>query len=446
MTLPPGPDGLAPLRLMQWIRDPFAFLDRAQARFGDTFTMDLPVQKFVIVSEPETVKQVFALGADEANSGEAAFLLKPFLGKSSHILLDGQPHQRHRKMMQPAFHGERMHAYGRTMTALAHDSIDSWPVGEPFAVHGPMQSVTLDVIIRTVFGIEEGARFKRLAHLLKSRLNANASPWLLFPIVQKDLGPLSPWGRVKRFQETSGQILREEIRMGREKGTAGRTDVLAMMLDARDDAGQPLTEDEIHDELVTLLIAGHETTATSLAWALRWILPEPGLVSRLRDEIASAAGDAERIAKLPLLDATVKESMRLQPIVPLVGRVLKRPMKIGGFELPAGALVAPCIYLVHMRRSLYPDPRRFRPERFLTFKPSPSEWLPFGGGLRRCIGAAFAIYEMKMVLASMLPRIDARLANEDVGMSRRGITLTPEGGLPIVVTARRSRQGAARAA
>ncbi len=432
------------MNTVRWLRDPFGFLDQAHARFGDSFTLRLAMLTVVIVSDPETVKQVFALGPDEAHAGEANAVLKAFLGPSSLILLDGAPHQRHRKMMQPAFHGERMHAYGRTMIDLANDSIDGWPVGRPFAVHKPMQSVTLDVIIRTVFGVEEGARFRRLAGLLKDLLDTGTSPLLLFPFMQRDLGRLTPWKRLQDVGARSSEILREEIRAGRERGTAGRTDVLAMMLDARDEAGQPLSEDEVHDELLTLLLAGHETTATSLAWALRWILPDANLVARLREEIATAAGDPERIAKLALLDATVKESLRLQPIVPVVGRLLKQPMRIGGMDLPRGTIVSPSMYLVHRRPSLYPDPTRFRPDRFLTFKPSPSEWLPFGGGLRRCIGAAFAVYEMKMVLSTLLPRVDAHLASDDVRVVRRSITLAPGAGLPIVVTARRSRHVAGK--
>jgi cytochrome P450 len=443
MALPPGPNDNQALNLYRWMRDPFAYLDAAHARFGDAFTMRLPDFTFVVVSEPEAVKQVFAMGADEAHAGEANFVLRPFLGPWSLLLMDGAPHMRHRKMMMPAFHGERMHAYGRTMMDLAHDSIDSWPVGEPFAVHAPMQGITLGVIIRTVFGVESGPRFTRLADLLRRGLKAGAWPGLLFPLMQKDLGPMSPWGKFRRLGDQSSAILREEIRRGRDRMTAGRTDVLAMMLDARDDSGQPLTEDEIHDELVTLLVAGHETTATALAWALRWIVPDRSLVARLRDEIAGAGGDPARISKLELLDATVKESLRLQPIVPFVGRIMKERTQLGPLDLPAGTAVAPCVYLVHRRTSIYPEPTSFRPERFLTFKPSPSEWLPFGGGLRRCIGAAFAMYEMKMVLAAVLPRIDARLAGE-VHLVRRGITLAPSGGMPVVLTARRSRQTPAR--
>jgi cytochrome P450 len=240
-----------------------------------------------------------------------------------------------------------------------------------------------------------------------------------------------------------------------------------MMLDARDDKGRPLSEDEVHDELVTLLVAGHETTATALAWTLRWLLPDRELIGRLNEEIASAGVDPMRLAKLPLLDATVKEALRLQPVIPMVGRVLQEPMKIGGRELPAGVLVAPSIYLVHRRPSLYPEPERFRPERFLDFnrvagepppaqtsgdfvpyrfKPAAWEWLPFGGGIRKCVGAAFAMYEMKMVLAAILPRVEMRLALDRVREVRRTITVTPERGLPVVVTAKRSRAAGVRAA
>lgn len=447
MLLPPGPRLPAAVQVLRWLRNPFAVMDACQARFGDTFTLRLPMvaNGLVLVSNPDVVKEVFALGPDEGHAGKANLILQPFVGKHSLLLLDGAEHLRQRKMMLPAFHGERMHGYGLSMLELAHDSIDQWPVGERFPAHRPMQAITLQVIIRTVFGIGEGPRFLELADVLTRALNAGAWPGLFFTFMQRDLGPYSPWGRFLRLMTRASAILRGEIRRGLQVGSAGRTDVLAMLLEARDEAGDPLTEDEIHDELVTLLVAGHETTATSLAWALRWILPDRALVGRLRDEIATASGDPPRIAKLELLDATVRESLRLQPIVPVIGRVLQQPMRFAGLELPAGAAVAPAIYLVNRRPALYPEPDRFYPERFLTFKPAPWEWLPFGGGLRRCIGAAFAVYEMKMVLAAMLPRVDARLATDHVRPSRRGITITPSGGLPIVVTGHRPRPAAVRA-
>jgi cytochrome P450 len=448
MPLPPGSEAPPALQVVPWLRSPFRLLAENRARYGDAFT--LRILKFphpiVIFSDPEAVKDLFSLAADEGHAGKANVVLKPFLGQHSLILLDGEEHLRQRKMMLPAFHGERMHAYGRTMIDLAHESIDGWPIGRRFAVHRYMQSITLQVIVRTVFGVEAGPRFAELADVLTRGLDIAAWPGFLFPWMQRDLGPWSPWGRYSRLSGRASEILRAEIRRGRAQGTAGRNDVLAMLLDARDEAGDPLTEDEVHDELVTLLIAGHETTATALAWTLRWLLPEAALVARLRDEIATARGEPQRLAKLELLDATVKEALRMQPIVPLVGRVLQKPTRIGRWDLPGDALAAAAIYLVHRRPELYPDPERFRPERFLGFKPAPWEWIPFGGGLRRCIGAAFAVYEMKMVLGALLPRVDLRLDAPRIRATRRGVTIAPSDGLPVVVTAKRSRQTAARAA
>ncbi len=449
MALPPGPSAPSAIQLLRWIRAPFPWLDECSARFGDAFTLRLPFMPMpiVIAASPAGVKDVFGMGPDAAHAGKANVVLKPLLGEHSLLVLDGAEHLRQRKMILPAFHGERMHAYGRTMLDMAHESIDSWPVGTPFAIHRPLQAITLQVILRTVFGIGEGPRFAELATLLSAALEITAHPALLFPVMQRDLGRFSPWGRFKRLGARSTEILRAAIRHGREHGTAGRTDVLAMLLDARDEAGRALTEDEIHDELVTLLVAGHETTATALAWALRWLLLDREICDGLRDEIAGADGDPGRIAKLELLDATVKEALRLQPVVPVVGRILQEPTTVGGVPLPAGIMVSPSIYLVHRRPSLYPEPNRFSPQRFLGWKPAAWEWLPFGGGLRKCVGAAFAQYEMKMVLASVLPRIDMRLANERVRTVRRGITLAPGAGLPVVVTTKRSRESCvARAA
>jgi cytochrome P450 len=444
MPLPPGPEILPAIQVLRWMRTPFRVLDECHARFGDAFTMRLPglSSGVVVVSDPLAVKDVFGLGPDEGHAGKANFVLKPLLGEHSLLLLDGAEHLRQRKMILPAFHGERMHAYGRTMIGLTHEEIDRWPLGKRFAVHRPMQEITLGVIVRTVFGVQGGPRFAELAELLKRVLDIAQHPIYLFPWMQKDLGRLSPWGRFLRFGERASAILRAEIRRGREQGTQGRTDVLAMMLDARDEKGAPLSEDEIHDELVTLLVAGHETTATALAWALRWLLPDRELLGKLKDEIATAGGDPLKIAKLELLEGTVKESLRLQPVIPMVGRVLQGREKIGTWDLPAGTFVAPAIYLVHRREALYSEALKFKPERFLEFKPAAWEWLPFGGGLRKCVGAAFAMYEMKMVLATMLPRIEMRLATERVKPVRRAVTITPSEGLPVVLTAKRSRRDA----
>jgi cytochrome P450 len=447
MALPPGPSTPPAIQVVRWLSTPFRVMEECRARFGDVFTLRFPrMPGVVVVADPLAVKDLFGLGPDEGHAGKANFVLKPVVGEHSLLLLDGAEHLRQRKMILPAFHGERMLAYGRTMIEMTHASIDGWPLGRRFPAHRPMQSITLQVILRTVFGVEDGPRFAELANVLTRMLDATANPLLLLPFLQKDLGALSPWGRFARLARQAQAILRAEIRRGREKGTGGRTDVLAMMLDARDELGRPLGEDEVLDELVTLLVAGHETTATALAWTLCWLLPDRELVARLKEEIATAGGDPSRIAKLELLDATVKEALRLQPVVPVAGRVLQEPARIGTLDLPRGVIVSASIYLVHRRPSLYPEPARFRPERFVGAKPAAWEFLPFGGGLRKCVGAAFALYEMKMVLAAMLPRVEMRLAADRVREVRRAITVTPEGGLPVVLTAKRSREAAPRAA
>lgn len=427
------------LTMARWIRTPFRLLDETQRRYGDVFTLPLPFAPnaekaaLVAVADPAIIKEVFALGPDEAHAGEANIVLKPFLGVHSLLLLDGAAHLRHRKMILPAFHGERMLAYGRTMMELADDAIDRMPVGRPFRVHGPMQSLTMEVIVRTVFGVEDARRFGELKRVLTKSLDASAWPPLLFPFMQRDLGPLSPWGRWVRLRDRASQLIRAEIEGARRANDRSRADILSMMLQTE------LSDDEVLDELVTLLVAGHETTATSLAWALRWILPNRKLVGELRDELESAGRDPAKIAKLELLDDVAKETLRLQPVIPMVGRVLQQPMRVGEWDLPRGALVAPAIYLVHRRPSLYPNPTAFEPRRWRGVKPAAWEFLPFGGGLRKCIGASFAIYEMKMVLATLIPRVEMHLARQDVRVARRSITLTPSGGLPVIVTAKRPR-------
>lgn len=441
--LPPGPQRLSLLQVAQWLRRPFPFLEECAERYGETFTVQIAagMPLMVILSNPDHIREVFAADGDAMHAGEMAVTLKPFLGARSLILLDGAEHMRMRKLMLPPFHGERMHAYGRQMVECTHASVDAWPRGEVFPIHQPMQRVTLDVILRTVFGIDEEGPRERLGALLEELLDLAAWPGLLIPAMQRDLGPWSPWGRFARRAERASDVLIDEIERRRREGTAGRVDILSMLVDARDENGEGLSITDLRDELVTLLVAGHETTATALAWAFRWILASPDVLARLRDEIMGSVEGAEvapeRVARLEYLDAVVRETLRLQPVIPLVGRVLKRPARVGPYELPAGVAVVPSIYLTHRRASLYPEPARFDPERFLKRKYSPSEWLPFGGGIRRCIGAAFALYEMKMVLATVLHRVDLRAApGYDITPVRRSITLTPRYGTPVIVAAR----------
>jgi cytochrome P450 len=429
----------------RWLNRPFELLDELAARYGEAFMFRLPgLPRLAMFADPEAVKEIFADDGDTMQAGRFNAPLRAFVGDKSLLVLDGREHKRQRKLMLPPFHGERMQAYGQVMLDLSNESIDKWPLGESFSVHPFLQTVTLRVIIRTVFGIDEGARLDRMTHDITRLLELGSWGPLLVPWVRVDLGPRSPWGAFRRAGESVNRELLGEIRQRRAHGAGGRTDVLSLLLEARDDQGEPMTEMELRDELVTLLVAGHETTATSLSWALRWILASPDVERRLREELetASSGGEPspEKIAKLPYLDAVARETLRLQPVVPLVGRVLATPTRVGGYDLPAGMGVACSMYLAQRRPSVYPDPTRFDPERFLGTKISPNEFFPFGGGVRRCIGMAFALYEMKMVLASVVVRTRMHLEpGSRVRPVRRSITLSPSDGLRVVLDERRAR-------
>jgi cytochrome P450 len=299
------------------------------------------------------------------------------------------------------------------------------------------------VILRTVFGFREGPKRAKFEQMLKELLDLASWPPLLLPVMQKDLGPWSPWGKWIRKKRAADVHLFAELAERRAQGDTGRNDVLSLLLAARDEQGNPMTDEELRDELTTLLVAGHETTATAIAWALRWILASPDVEARLRAEIRDAGELVpETIAKLEYLDAVIRESMRLSPVIPIVGRILKRPATIGGWDLPAGVGVLCSIYLAHRRADTYPRPWLFDPERFLKKKFTPYEIFPFGGGIRRCIGMSFAMYEMKMVLATVLSRAELALApKRPIVAVRRSITLAPSEGLPLVVRSlRKERQ------
>jgi cytochrome P450 len=435
---------LSPIDLVRWLRRPMQLFDDYHARFGDVFSFRLRgvPGSVVVVADPDAVRDVFAEGHETMHAGEANAVLKPFMGEQSLILLDDQPHVRQRKLLMPPFHGERMQQYGREMIAQTEASIDRWPVGSPFSIQSQFRAVTLQIILRTVFGLEEGPRLQRLSALLARTLDAAEDPFLLLPPLQIEISPRFGWGRFKHGAREVDTMLFEEIARRRQEGTKERTDILSLLLDARDESGEAMTDVELRDELVTLLVAGHETTATALAWTFRFLLESRACLDELHAEIASseATNRPDRIGKLDLLDATIKESLRLQPVIPMVGRVTKKPFVVKGWEIPPGNMIAPNIYLVHRRADVYPNPRVFRPRRFLERKPSASEWFPFGGGNRRCIGMAFALYEMKMVVATVLSRVVLRLApGASVSATRRAITLTPADGLRVVVVDKATR-------
>jgi cytochrome P450 len=442
-ALPPGPKAPALVQFLKSGFRPDSFLEDCAERYGEPFTLRFPGEPpSVFFSRPEAIRDIFSGDPAVLRAGEANVILEPMLGSTSLLLLDGDRHLRERRLMLPAFHGERMHAYARTMRESAERAVATWTPGQPFPIHQEMQAITLDVILRTVFGVEGGDLVRlrgRLVALMRF-VTGPAAILLFLPWVSADLGPFSPGGRFVRYRAAVDELLFAEIARRRAAGTAGRDDVLSMLIEARDEDGRPMTDQELRDEMMTLLLAGHETTATSLAWTFCHVLRRPEVLSRLHDEVARVTGGlpvtAEHVARLEYLDAVLKETARLHPVVPEVGRRLSAPTVIGGCLLPAGIGVVPCIYLAHRRADTWPDPAGFRPERFLGVRPNPYAFFPFGGGVRRCLGAAFAAYEMKIVFATVLQRAALRLApGTEVRVVRRNVTFAPAGGVPVIVDA-----------
>lgn len=341
-----------------------------------------------------------------------------------------------------------MRTYGQLICDITEQVMNCWKVGEPFALRPSMQEISLRVILSTVFGLHEGERFDQIRKLLTSLLDTVSSPLsstlLFFPSLQKDWGPLSPWGRFLRLHQQIDQLLYAEIQERREQVDPNRDDILSLLLGARDKVGQPMTDEELRDELMTLLFAGHETTASALAWALYWIDHLPEVQDKLLHELDTLANSADpsTIARLPYLSAVCSETLRIYPIaLSSFGRILKSPMEIMGYQFEPGTMLVPSIYLTHHLEDIYPEPKRFKPDRFLERQFSPYEYLPFGGGNRRCIGLAFAQFEMKLVLATILSRCELKLVGlRPVKPTRRGLTLAPPGSMRMVVTQRRQQK------
>ena len=441
--IPPGPKTPPLFQLFKWMLDPLPFLEASARQFGDVFTVHFPgIGKAVMLRSPEHIKQVFTGDPEVLQAGQANQIFAPLLGRSSVLLLDGNPHLRQRRLLLPSFHGERMQAYAALMRRITEQAIARWPAAKPFALHPFMQGITMDIIVRAVFGAEEGAGLEKLKALLVSILDITQTPLAFLTPLQRDF-PFSPFRiflrRKARMDEMIYALIAERRRSHESHPGEARQDILSMMLAARDEDGRPMTDTELRDELVTLLVAGHETTATSLSWTFERILAEPRVARKLDDELHSVIGEgrpieAEHVPKLEYLDAVIKETLRLRPILPITVRKLAADYPIAGYTIPKGWLLAPCIYLAQRRPETWPNPERFEPERFVGAKVDPYAWLPFGGGLRRCLGMAFALYEMKIVTATVLSRARMRLdAGRALKVVRRGITLAPAGGTRVIM-------------
>jgi cytochrome P450 family 110 len=448
MKLPDGPKTLPFLQLIQWISDPLTYMDKCAREYGDIFTTQWGnLQPFVMLSHPQAIQEMLTSSAFEA-PGHLNSILKPMLGEQSMIILSGEKHKRQRQLLMPPFHGERMRNYGQQICDIALDVASKWSVDRSFVARTAMQEVTMRVILHAVFGLDNGPRLEKLKPLLASVVDMTSSPLrssiLFFGWMQQDLGPWSPWGRMKQRQRKVDELIYAEIAERRQQPNANRTDILSLMMTARDENGQPMTNQELRDELMTLLFAGHETTATALAWAFYWIHSLPSVREKLLQELDSLGEnpDPMEIFRLPYLSAVCQETLRIYPVGMLTfPREVKSPVELMGHQLEPGTVVVGSIYLTHRREDLYPEPLQFKPERFLERQFSPYEYLPFGGGSRRCIGMALAQLEMKLVLTHILRNFELALTeNKPVQAKRRGVTLGPAGGVRMVMTGRRMRQ------
>jgi cytochrome P450 len=437
--LPPGPPQSQLRQVLEWTWRPVRLLEECHRRYGDAFTLRMAgLPPIVIVSDPAAVREVFTGDPEKLRSGQANRFLEAALGRRSLLVLDGREHLRERKLMLPPFHGERMRAYAGVIDSLAERQVASWPTSEPFPVAPAMRSIALEVILRAVFGVDDVARNAPLRRALERMLAGTTPPWRFLGLLlaQRFAPSVRGWRRASPLMRRVDKLLFAEIARRRAEAGADRDDILSLLIGARDERGEPLSDEHLRDELMTMLVAGHETTATALAWSLERLAHSPAALDRLEAEL-DAGEDA-------YLDATVSETLRVRPVVPFALRELTEPMRIGEFDLPAGARVAPCGWLLHRRPDIYPDPDAFRPERFLDQSPGTYTWIPFGGGTRRCLGASFSMFEIKRVLravvgARRITAIDAA----DEGYARRGVTFVPADDTPLLLPARTPAQNAA---
>lgn len=446
MKLATSPRTPSLLQTLQLIAQPTQFLDSCQERYGDPFTVQVlglnspPVMFF---SHPQAIQDIFSLSSTQLDFRKATHVFEPLMGANSLILQEGYKHQRQRKLMLPPFHGDRMRSYGQLICEITHQAIAPWTKGSSFLIQNLMSTITLQIILRVVFGIDSGTRYQQLEKLLSSLLEDVTTPLysslFFFPPLQKDLGSWSPWGHFLRRRASIDALIYAEITERRLQDDPSRTDILSLLMSARDENNQSMTDVELRDQLVSLLLLGYETTAAALAWAFYWILSSPSVLHTLHKEL-DALGDnsePEIIAQLPYLTAICAETLRINPIALIcTPRRTLEPLQLAGYHIDAGTVLIPCIYLAHQCPEVFPDPKAFKPERFLKQKFSPYEYLPFGGGARGCIGAAFSMFEMKLVLATILSCCQLTLAKQrPVRPVRRGITIVPSGGVPVMVTA-----------
>jgi cytochrome P450 family 110 len=438
---------------IQWVADPVGYMENAVLKYPDIFGTKIIGSKksFVFVNHPEAIQEILTNDRKKYTApGELNGILQPLIGDYSVIMLDGASHRKRRQLVMPSFHGDRMKSYGDLIVKLAEKVMNQFPLNQPFLARDAMQEISMQVILESVFGLYEGERCQQIKHLMErmSRLFRSpfSSSFLFFPSLQKDLGSWSPWGNFLRDRSQIDELLYAEIAERRVNPNPDRIDILELLMTVKDEDGQGLSDKELRDELMTLLFAGHETTATAMSWGLYWAhhLPETG--NKILKEIDTLGDSPDQmdIFRLPYLTAFCNETLRIYPVAMLTfPRVAQEETEILGHRIETGTIVVGCIHLVHQREDLYPQPKQFRPERFIERQFSPYEFMPFGGGVRRCLGEALAVFEMKLVLATILSKYQLQLVDSQPEIPRRrGVTLAPAKGVKIMVTGKRVRQEA----
>ncbi|MBE9224142.1 cytochrome P450 [Phormidium sp. LEGE 05292] len=423
---------------------PLEFLERCAKNYGELFfTNSFGNLETLVVSHPQDLQEIFNPTNKILDApGAANEIFKPQLGENSLIVQDGERHQKQRKLIMPPFHGEKMLSYGQQICEITQQVTQQLKPGESFIARHLCEDITMTIILKVVFGIEGGLRFENLKNLMSTWLGLTSSPIsasvLLLPFLQKDLGARSPWGKFLRLRQQIDEQLIAEIRARRQQARSSRSDILSVLMQAEYDNGETMSDAELRDNLLTLLNAGHETTATAIAWALYWIHQQPEVYEKILHELHGLnTPDPLKIAQLPYLTAVCQETLRIYPVVLFTfPRITLRSVNLREYQVASGTYVTPCIYLTHRREDLYPQPDRFQPERFIDRKYSSYEFWPFGGGSRQCLGQVFALFEMKLILATILLNYQLELAeNTLVAPARRGFLMAPKGGVKMSVLA-----------
>jgi cytochrome P450 len=441
-ALPPGPRAPAWWQLVRFAGDPLGVLDDCRHRFGDAFTLDIAGNgRFVMLSDPEVVREVFRGDPEALHSGEANSIFIATVGRNSVLVLDEAPHARQRRVLVPPLKGERMRAFFDAMRLETLAAVRAWPRDAPFPALPTMRRVTLRVILRTALGLAPGPELDRFERKIESVLSQGRQRYalVLMTIVPIERFTGSRWAPLfRQMSDLDDDLFALIAARRRGEHSPSGENVLDDLLAATHEDGTPLGDREVRDAIFTILIAGHDTTALALAWALAEIAGRPDVVDRLADELRRVTGggppEAEHLPALEYFEGAIRESLRLRPVAPFVVRKTVRPFAAGGREYPPGVVLCPCSYLVHRREDLYPEPDRFRPERFLERKFGPHEWFPFGGGNRVCLGMPFALYEMKVLLATLLSQVrPSRPPGAQSRARRYGIVLGPDDGARIIV-------------